>query len=110
MILTAAKSDAMTIEWNTLQDAIDLIENNETNMARAFTAVGRSDITIEVETVRAIVEKYGTISEKQLLHLVWRDMDAAKFDNVAATAERCGSIKKDIVNGQVVYKAIGDLK
>ena len=109
MSLNAAKTNSMEIEWNTLQEAITTVEHNEENMAKAFTAVGRSDITMEVDTIRTIIEKYGAISEKQLMHLVWRDIDSNKFDNVAATAIRCGSIIKEIINGDVVYKPVKGL-
>lgn len=104
-VLTAAKTNSMVVEWNVIEDALSMLENIEFNMDKAFNAVGRSDITMDVEAVRQIIEKYGIISEKQLMHIVWRDMDSAKFDNVISTAERCGSIVKEIINGKVNYRS-----
>ncbi len=104
-ILTAARTNSMLIEWNVVEEALDFLEEVEFDMAKAFNAVGRSDVTIDVEVVRQVVEKYGTISEKQLMHLVWRDMDSAKFDNVISTAIRCGSVTKEISDGKVIYKS-----
>ena len=75
-------------------------------MAKSFCAVGRSDVTLDVATVCTIVEKYLTISEKQLLHLVWRDIDSNKFDNVVSTAIRCGYMVKEILDGRIMYRAI----
>jgi nitrogen regulatory protein PII len=105
-ILTAAKTNSMVIEWNTVQEALELLEEIERDMDKAFTAVGRSDITVDVTAVCSIIEKYESIHEKQLLHLVYRDMDANKFDNVMATAIRCGSVTKEIVDGKIFYKPI----
>jgi hypothetical protein len=103
-ILTAARTNSMIVEWHIVQEAIELLEEVESSMSQAFTAVGRSDITVDVTAVCSIIDKYEKINEKQLLHLVYRDMDANKFDNVMATAIRCGSATKEIVNGVVIYK------
>jgi len=105
-ILTAARTNSMIIEWSIVEEALALLEEIEQDMDKAFTAVGRSDITVDVTAVCAIIEKYGKIHEKQLLHLVYRDMDAAKFDNVMATAIRCGSVVKEIVDGRVIYHTV----
>lgn len=104
-ILTAARTNSMIIEWNVIEEALELLESIEYSMDKAFNAVGRSEVTMDVEVVRQLVEKYQTISEKQLMHLVWRDMDSAKFDNVISTAIRCGSVLKEIIDGKVVYKS-----
>ena len=108
MILTAARSDSLIIEWSIVEEAIAAIEKNEAEMAKAFSAVGRSDITLDVAAVCTIVSKYTMISEKQLLHLVWRDIDSNKFDNVVATAIRCGYIVKEILNGKPFYRSISE--
>ena len=101
--LAASRSGITEIEWNTLEEAINLVEDVEKSMDKAFTSVGRSDINVDVNAVCSILEKYGKIPEKQLLHLVHRDMDAAKFDNVIATAIRSGHIVKDIKSDKVMY-------
>jgi len=105
-ILTAAKTNSMVIEWNVIEEAIGLLEEVESDMDKAFTAVGRSDLTVDVTAVCSIIDKYGKIPEKQLLQLVYRDMSADKFDIVMATAIRCGSVTKAIVDGRVVYETI----
>ena len=103
-VLTAARTNSMVIEWNIIEEALELLEDIESDMAKAFNAVGRSDVTIDVEAIRQVISRYGTISEKQLMHIVWRDMDSAKFDNVISTAIRCGSVIKEIVDGRIIYR------
>jgi hypothetical protein len=64
-------------------------------MGKAFKAVGRSDITSDIAVIVEIVKNHGIISEKKLLGMVWRDIDAKKFENVVNTAIRSGKIKRD---------------
>jgi hypothetical protein len=108
-ILTAARTNSLIVEWHIIEEAFALLEEVESTMDQAFTAVGRSDITVDVTAVCSIVEKYGKIYEKQLLHLVYRDMSADKFDIVIATAVRCGSITKELVGDKVIYKSVKHL-
>jgi hypothetical protein len=96
----------MVIEWHLVQEALDLIEEVESSMEKAFTAVGRSDITVDVTAVCSIIEKYGKIYENQLLHLVYRDMDSTKFDNVMSTAIRCGNVTKELIGDKILYRTV----
>jgi len=94
IIMAAAKSNARTIEWSHMEEAIDLLEEAELRMGKTFSAIGRSEITSDVDLIMSIVQQHKIISEKALLHMVWRDMDARKFDNVIDTAIRNGSVAR----------------
>ncbi len=95
IILKAAKSDSLIIEWTEFQEAISLLEEVERTMGKAFSAVGRSDITADVAEVRAIIESHNSISEKMLMHLVWRNIDSLKFENVINTVLKSGVARKE---------------
>jgi hypothetical protein len=95
MLLTAAKGDTLTVGIEEFEEALETIESVEETMHKAFMAVGRSDITPDVALVMQIVQRQEAISEKQLLSLVWRDIDALKFDNVIATCIKTGNIHRD---------------
>jgi len=103
LVLTAAKRDAMVIEWTEFEEAISFIEDAELRMGKAFTAVGRSEITSDVEKVRLLIERYKIISERVLMQLVWRDIDSNKFENVIATILRGGVARKELTgpNGEI---------
>jgi len=94
-LLTAAKSDSLTVEVKEFEEALRTIESVEETMHKAFMAVGRSDITPDVALVMQIVQREKAISEKQLLSLVWRDIDALKFDNVINTCIKTGNIRRE---------------
>ena len=103
VILLASRSNEMVIEWDIVEEAIAMLEGVERTMANAFVAVGRSDFAVDVNSLCDVVVKYGKINEKQLMHLMYRDMDANKFDIVVETAIRCGRIEKNIIDGKVIY-------
>ena len=98
----AMASASMEITPESLHRSIQDIEEVEANMGRVFSAVGRSAVTAEVDTVMALIKQHKTISEKQLLSIVWRDMDALKFENVVKTAIKTGKVKRQykVENGE----------
>ena len=117
-IISAAITSSLDIELAHLKRAIVEIESVELEMGRAFKAVGRSTITADVATVIDIVKSHNIIQEKKLLGIVWRDIDAQKFDNVVSTAIRSGKIRRDFnkdgrkVNNLLIkgtyYEYVGD--
>jgi len=94
MIFAAAESNGLIIEWRHIQKAKRAIEEAELYMSNVFKAVGRSDVAADVNLVVEIVNARKQITEKQLLSLVWRDIDANKLDNVINTASRSGKIRR----------------
>jgi hypothetical protein len=68
------------------------IEDTEIQMGIVFKAIGKSVVTSEVELVMQIIRTRKYITEKELMQLVWRDIDSAKFDNVIETAKRTGKV------------------
>lgn len=94
-INAAAQANAsLEITPEILFRSIADIEEVEHSMGRVFSAIGRSSVTAEVDTVLTLVRQHKLISEKQLLSIVWRDMDAMKFENVIKTAIKTGQIKR----------------
>jgi hypothetical protein len=111
IIYSAATSNNMVIEWKHFQSAIDVIEEAEIDMPNVFKAVGRSTIAADVDLVVEIVKTRKWITEKQLLSLVWRDIDSNKLDNVLNTIIRSGKIRRSYEGprgeiGNIWYKAV----
>lgn len=95
MLLAAAKSNTLVVGVPELEEAVTRIERVEATMHKSFAAVGRSEITPDVALVMQIVQRQKAISEKQLMSLVWRDIDDKKFDNVMATCIKAGNINRE---------------
>lgn len=89
-ILAASRHNERVVDVPDFEKSLIFLEEAERSMSKTFTAVGRSDITADVDLVRTIIERYGAVSEKKLLQMVWRDIDAKKFDNVISTLIRSG--------------------
>jgi len=94
IVIAAARGDSLILEWSTIRDAIKDIEEIEIKMGNVFKAVGKSAITSEVDQLLQVIKTRKVVTEKQLLSLVWRDMDSDKFDNAVSTAIRTGKVKR----------------
>jgi len=94
MILTASKSNSMILEWKEIYAAVEIIVEAEELMGKTFSAIGRSDVAPDVDLVKTVINQHGSVSEKQLLQIVWRDVDSKKFDNVIDTILKSGEAKR----------------
>lgn len=95
MLRAAAEDNIMVIQWKHIEEAIKDIQEVELQMGNAFKAIGKSEVSAEVDTVMTIISNYGWISEKQLMTIVWRDIDSSKFDNVIDTIIKTGKVVRE---------------
>lgn len=94
MLRAAAESNVLTVQWKHIEGAIEAIKDVEMLMGNAFKAIGKSEISAEVDGVLQIIKSYKWISEKQLMTTIWRDVDSSKFDNVIDTLLKTGKVKR----------------
>jgi hypothetical protein len=111
IIYSAATSHNMVVTWHHILSAITTIEGTELLMPNVFKAVGRSTIAADVDLVVEIVKARKWITEKQLLALVWRDIDSNKLDNVLNTGIRSGKIRRSYEGpkgeiGNIWYRSV----
>jgi hypothetical protein len=106
MLVAASRSNKLILEWRDFQDAIKILEEAESLMENVFKAIGKSNVTVETDMITKIVKNAGWIKEEDLLSMVWRDMDARKFDNVVNTARRSGKIIRKF-KGPAPANAVG---
>lgn len=92
ILRAAATSQIMTMQWTHIEQAIEAIRQVELTMGQAFKAIGKSEITAEVDSVLQIITNFGFISEKALMNIVWRDIDSSKFENVITTLIKTGKV------------------
>lgn len=95
MLCAAAESNRLIIEWKHVENALKTIEQVELTMGNAFRAIGKSEISAEVDSVMQLVKSYRQISEKQLMTLIWKDIDASKFENVMDTLLKTGKVVRE---------------
>lgn len=94
IICSAAKRDETIVEWDDILESMSYIEAAERNMGSSFRSVGRSNIATEIDMVLQIIKTRKVITEKEIMSIVWKDMDSLKFDNVIETAIRTGRVKR----------------
>lgn len=85
----ASESNDLIIEWKHIEHAIKDIISVEHGMGQVFRAIGKSDVSSEVDTVMQIIIESKWISEQKLMSMTWRDIDAQKMANVINTV--CGT-------------------
>ena len=93
MLCAAAESDTLVLQWRHCEVAMAEIKQVELLMGNAFKAIGKSEITGEVETVLQTIRQFKVISEKQLMSMTWKEV-AGKFDVVIDTLIRTGKIMR----------------
>jgi len=112
VILSAAESSEKIVETEKIEEALSFITEVELAMGRTFSAVGRSEITSDVDLVMSTIKQYRSIAEAQLMQMVWRDIDARKFDNVIRTILSTGQVKREYkregIDTKIIYTWAGD--
>jgi hypothetical protein len=94
MLHAASESSNLIIEWRHVEQAIEAIREVEHSMGNAFKAIGKSEISAEVDNVLRIIREAKCISEKALMTRIWRDIDSTKFTNVIDTLLKTGKVKR----------------
>jgi len=97
ILRSAAESDTRVVQWRHVEEALQAVRDVELVMGNAFKAIGKSEITGEVDTVLQLIRSAKHISEKQVMTTVWRDIDSSKFDNVIETLIKTGKVKREYI-------------
>jgi len=95
ILRSAAEADTRVVQWRHIEEALQAVRDVELVMGNAFKAIGKSEITAEVDTVLQLVRSSRDISEKQLMTTVWRDIDSSKYDNVIETLIKTGKVRRE---------------
>jgi hypothetical protein len=92
--VAASKRQETVLKWEDIFESMQFIEAAERGMANSFRAVGKSMVSSEIDTILQLVRNRKWIEEKELMTIVWKDMDSYKFDNIIETAMRTGRVKR----------------
>jgi hypothetical protein len=111
MCCSSAESSSLIMEWRYIEQAKKYIEEVEVVMEKSFAAVGMSLLTQETDMVMTIIQSKGWIREKELMSMIWRDVDATKFITVMDTIIISGKIQRSYKGpkgelGDIWYKWI----
>ena len=109
MLIAASLSNEMLVTEEHLKKSIQFIEEAEREMGKAFVAVGRSSVTVEIDTVSSIIEREQTIMESTLISQLTKEMTIETFESVISTLVRSKIIGRTYRSGDmmVTYHWIG---
>lgn len=99
-ILAACSHSELLIGQENILQALALLEEAEKAMGQTFCAIGKSNVASEVDLVMSIIRQYQRISEKQLMQMIWRDVDSQKFDVVIQTILKTGKCQRSFKDPQ----------
>jgi len=102
-ICAASVSDEFIMKWEYIERATQLVESIESGMGYVFRAIGKSVVASEVDMVTKLIRTHRKIKEEYLLSLIWRDIDASKFDIVINTILKQGIAKRDYAKDGIYY-------
>lgn len=102
LINAASMHSNLIVEWENFDYAIKLVEEVENAMGKTFAAIGKNTTAPEVDKIISLLRNHKAISEKQLMQMLWRDVDATQFDSVMQTIMRSGNCERKYTspNGQ----------
>jgi hypothetical protein len=93
-LIAASKTNELIITPEYLELAISYIGSVEPAMGKAFSGVGRSTISAELEMVAHALRTEGKLSEPNLVSRFLKEMDNVVFDNVIKTLIRSGQVRR----------------
>lgn len=92
MVLAAAKSNSLTLDLQSLQDAEALVTAVEADMPKVFARIGQTESTRGAATIVSIVEQAGKISKAELYRHLFRSMSYKDYDTALTSAIQAGKI------------------
>ncbi len=104
MVCAASRSDALIITKADIKRAIGIVESMEPFMHHAFAAVGRSELTVELDEVQKLIRNRKKITSMKLRQAMLKDLDDKKFDLVMDTLVKSGKVQKLYRNGQITLE------
>lgn len=93
-VITAASQGRQVVLTEDIQEAIQLTEEVERGMGKILNEVITQTVARKTGTVEQVIKEYGSISEKHLLQLTWRDLGEGGVDEVMTPLVRSGVIKR----------------
>jgi len=108
MLLSVSRSNDLIITLDDITTALQLLNNLEPKMIDAFGAAGRSPMALDIGDVSDVIRNVGTITKKQLLKGIWRDVAPESLDKSLLALRQMGFISETLDNktGNIVYKWI----
>jgi hypothetical protein len=109
MVLSASRSDDLTITDEDLQLANTMLEDLEGDMHRVFSRIGRSEESLQAERFIDYIKKKGSVGYEeayQMIHSYFPDF--RNFEGIVSGAVRSGQLRiVQAPGGALMFQAVG---
>lgn len=106
MVLSAARTNSMTITQPILETADALLTALEADMPKVFASIGQSENVQQVVELIQIVRAGGEVSRKTLWRNMVFRMGEQEFETALNAAVSAKYLKQRVVGADILYKAI----
>lgn len=104
MILSAARSRDMVIDWVDFDRATKLLYEVEPNMVEVFQGMGRNPVSDVTNRISRAVREVGPLSYSEITEQFCHDATSTELEEIMGTLMRIGHIDREIVEGVTLYK------
>lgn len=91
MVMSAAQSDTLVIELDTLQAAASLVTSTEIDMPKVFAKISGDDARFAAQVV-SIIGKYGELSTSSVFRMMFNGCTYEQFSAALTSANQAGYI------------------
>lgn len=107
MALSAATSDALIIEEQTLHTAISLIDGILKTLDFTFSGVGDSELAESIAKIKNYIDRKGVCGRKEILRDNMRNITTENLDRVLFALREAGIIEQFSQGTKQLYKPTG---
>lgn len=107
MVLSLAKRDDKLFKLDDLEIALALLEKNEKDMRRAFSAVGGNPYATDLERIEMQVRSAERLTYAEIMAANYHNLDQQKLDMTLASLIALGRMKKIIGTEGIFYVHTG---
>jgi hypothetical protein len=107
MLLTAAQSDELVIEWQTLEMAINILTQTEKRLPLVFAGVGKNAYSLTLRDIKDFIQVNGQVTRAQLYNHFQSNAEPRKLGELVEGLIAMKAISNDLVDNDFLYTYIG---
>ena len=92
LLLSISRGSTQIVSDIDIKGALELINNIEPNMIKAFGSVGRNPSAQDIGFIIDCIQKVGKISREDLINIAWKDVNTTEFERLMETIKEMGNV------------------
>lgn len=108
MILAISESSELVIEKCHLEEAFEIFTMTELEMPRAFSGIGRHELSQDTFRVLRLIETAGSIKQSSILAKNWQHFGKYELERIVDTLVAAHKVKRELKNGDWWFEMIDE--